>query len=546
MVSPTEIANMAFAPRADALNQTTQFYTQLAAQQQAQRASRELQDAKLTQDFNKDLLDRIAASGTPADEFIINQSNEAINKIAQFGKDNPRASRQQKEEYAVQTMLPVIANKEIAKSAYEELKAREALTGKAAPYLNLSQYRKDFTKDLIYDEQGQPRQRLNMAALSNPSLDLTNIDVQEKYVNEAALSPIMQKMYKEGLQPLEQTEQVADELGKIVDVKYKAIPKIQKLSAGAKGIEFNTNFVNVGGKVYETFPAEIENPFENDPAFKLQKRILLKSLKADNEALREAPESVADAIATTEITKRFASGEGSGVTSKTYGYQSMLDLERQRAKQNARADEQLAIAKRRDLRDAARHENIMKENPFTPMGDLSLIVSGTLEEKGRPLIENSRKILAKKYGIPTDNEAYTAVLPYLSKETKQEANDLITKGNIAQVGSLVKMVDLSAANKGKFDDYTKMAAYRLISVTDNNTNKVHLIKLYPSQPEIDAAGNPKTDKKTGEVIMRNLPPEYVKDIEGQMLYLQNQMLGTPQKVKEEIVTPYTISPEEEN
>jgi hypothetical protein len=352
-------------------------------------------------------------------------------------------------------------------------------------------------------------------------------------------------MYKEQLQPSTQTTQVRDAMGNIVDVKYKGIPNIQKLNADANALEFNTNFVNVGDKVYETFPEEIANPFENDPKFKIAQKRLVKILKSDNEALKEAPESVVNSIATTELTKRFASGETADIT-RSYDTQKMINEEKQRAKQNARADEQLAIAKRRDLRDAARHENIMKENPFTPMGDLSLIVSGTLEEKGRPLIENSRKILAKKYGIPTDNEAYTAVLPYLSKETKQEANDLITKGNIAQVGSLVKMVDLSAANKGKFDDYTKRAAYRLISVTDNNTNKVHLIKLYPSQPEIDAAGNPKTDKKTGEVIMRNLPPEYVKDIEGQMLYLQNQMLGTPQKVKEEIVTPYTISPEEEN
>jgi hypothetical protein len=545
MVSPTEIANMAFAPRADALNQTTQFYTQLAAQQQAQRASRELQDAKLTQDFNKDLLDRIAASGTPADEIIINESNEAMNRIAQFGKDNPRASRQQKEEYARQVTLPIIAKSQMAKSAFDELKAREALAAKEMPYVDLSQYRKDFAKNFMYDEQGQPRQNFNMAALGDPNLDLTNIDVQERYANEAALNPLMAKMYKEQLQPSTQTTQVRDAMGNIVDVKYKGIPNIQKLNADANALEFNTNFVNVGDKVYETFPEEIANPFENDPKFKIAQKRLVKILKSDNEALKEAPESVVNSIATTELTKRFASGETADIT-RSYDTQKMINEEKQRAKQNARADEQLAIAKRRDLRDAARHENIMKENPFTPMGDLSLIVSGTLEEKGRPLIENSRKILAKKYGIPTDNEAYTAVLPYLSKETKQEANDLITKGNIAQVGSLVKMVDLSAANKGKFDDYTKRAAYRLISVTDNNTNKVHLIKLYPSQPEIDAAGNPKTDKKTGEVIMRNLPPEYVKDIEGQMLYLQNQMLGTPQKVKEEIVTPYTISPEEEN
>jgi hypothetical protein len=545
MVSPTEIANMAFAPRADALNQTTQFYTQLAAQQQAQRASRELQDAKLTQDFNKDLLDRIAASGTPADEIIINESNEAMNRIAQFNKENPRASRQQKEENARQTILPVIANKEIAKSAFDELKAREALAAKEMPYVDLSQYRKDFAKNFMYDEKGQPRQSFNMAALGDPNLDLANIDVQEKYVNEAALNPIMQKIYKEGLQPSEQTEQVTDELGKIVDVKYKAIPKIQKLSAGAKGIEFNTNFVNVGDKVYETFPAEIENPFENDPAFKLQKRILLKSLKADNEALREAPESVADAIATTEITKRFASGEGSGVTSKTYGYQSMLDLEKQRARQNARADEQLAIAKRNDLRDAEKHKKSMEDNPYTPEGDYSLIVSGTIETNGKPLIENSKKILAKKYGIPTDATAYNAVLPYLSKETKEEVQSLIKNNKVGQVQSLVKMIDLSAANKGKFDDYNKRAAYRLISVTDNNTGKVHLVKIYPPQPEIDpATDQPKLNKKQ-EVIMRNLPPEYVKDIEGQMLYLQNQMTGTKQKTKEEIITKYIVPSEEE-
>jgi hypothetical protein len=544
MVSPTEIANMAFAPRADALNQTTQFYTQLAAQQQAQRASRELQDAKLTQDFNKDLLDRIAASGTPADELIINQSNEAINRIAQFNKENPRASRQQKEENARQIILPVIANKEIAKSAYEELKAREALTGKAAPYLNLSQYRKDFTKDLIYDEQGQPRQRLNMAALSNPSLDLTNIDVQEKYADDAALSPLMYKMYKEQLQPSEQNKQATDNLGR-VDLTYKAIPEFQRLNADATAVEFNTMPIKVGDKVYETFPEGIGNPFENDPKFKIAQKRLVKTLKEENPSFGDAPESLVNSVAMTQLTKRYASGESTKVD-RSYEAQKMINDEKNRARQNARADERLAIARRADLRSAESHEKIMKENPFTPMGDLSLIVSGTLEEKGRPLIENSRKILAKKYGIPTDNEAYAAVLPYLSKETKQEANDLITKGNIAQVGSLVKMVDLSAANKGKFDDYTKRAAYRLISVTDNNTNKVHLIKLYPSQPEIDAAGNPKTDKKTGEVIMRNLPPEYVKDIEGQMLYLQNQMLGTPQKVKEEIVTPYTISPEEEN
>lgn len=545
MVSPTEIANMAFAPRADALNQTTQFYTQLAAQQQAQRASRELQDAKLTQDFNKDLLDRIAASGTPADEIIINESNEAMNRIAQFGKDNPRASRQQKEEYARQVTLPIIAKSQMAKSAFDELKAREALAAKEMPYVDLSQYRKDFAKNFMYDEQGQPRQSFNMAALGDPNLDLTNIDVQERYANEAALNPLMAKMYKEQLQPSTQTTQVRDAMGNIVDVKYKGIPNIQKLNADANALEFNTNFVNVGDKVYETFPEEIANPFENDPKFKIAQKRLVKILKSDNEALKEAPESVVNSIATTELTKRFASGETADIT-RSYDTQKMINEEKQRVKQNARADEQLAIAKRRDLRDAARHENIMKENPFTPMGDLSLIVSGTLETSGKPLIENSKKILAKKYGIPTDATAYNAVLPYLSKETKEEVKSLIKNNKVGEVQSLVKMIDLSAANKGQFNDYSKRAAYRLISVTDNNTGKVHLVKIYPPQPEIDpATDQPKLNKKQ-EVIMRNLPPEYVKDIEGQMLYLQNQMLGTKQEVKEEVLTPYIVPPIEEN
>ena len=544
MVSPTEIANMAFAPRADALNQTTQFYTQLAAQQQAQRASRELQDAKLTQDFNKDLLDRIAASGTPADEIIINESNEAMNRIAQFGKDNPRASRQQKEEYARQVTLPIIAKSQMAKSAFDELKAREALAAKEMPYVDLSQYRKDFAKNFMYDEQGQPRQNFNMAALGDPNLDLTNIDVQERYANEAALNPLMAKMYKEQLQPSTQTTQVRDAMGNIVDVKYKGIPNIQKLNADANALEFNTNFVNVGDKVYETFPEEIANPFENDPKFKIAQKRLVKILKSDNEALKEAPESVVNSIATTELTKRFASGETADIT-RSYDTQKMINQEKQRAKSNAFRAEQLAIAKRGDLRNAEKHRKAMKEQPFTPEGVYSTIVSGTLRNKdGQPLVKEAQTEIVKKYGIPLDIEAYNAVLPYLSKETKDEAARLMATGDVGKMQSLVKMVDLSAANKGQFNDYSKRAAYRLISTIDNNTGKPYLVKIYPPQPELDAAGNPILDEKNN-AKMRNLPPEYVKDIDGELLYLGDQMKGTSQKMKEEVITPIILSEETE-
>jgi hypothetical protein len=188
----------------------------------------------------------------------------------------------------------------------------------------------------------------------------------------------------------------------------------------------------------------------------------------------------------------------------------------------------------------------MKEQPFTPEGVYSTIVSGTLRNKeGQPLVKEAQIEIAKKYAIPTDGTAYTAVLPYLSKETKDEAKSLIKNNKVGEVQSLVKMIDLSAANKGQFNDYSKRAAYRLISVTDNNTGKVHLVKIYPPQPEIDPVTNAPKLNKQGEAIMRNIPTEYIKDVEGELLYIADQMKGTSQKIKEEVITPTILSEETE-
>jgi hypothetical protein len=545
MVSPTEIANMAFAPRADALNQTTQFYTQLAAQQQAQRASRELQDAKLTQDFNKDLLDRIAASGTPADELIINQSNEAINRIAQFNRENPRASRQQKEENARQIILPVIANKEIAKSAYEELKAREALTGKTAPYLNLSQYRKDFTKDLIYDEQGQPRQRLNMAALSNPNLDLTNIDVQEKYADDAALSPLMYKMYKEQLQPSEQTDKTTDKRIGQVDLTYKAIPEFQRLNADATKVEFNTMPIKVGDKVYETFPEGIGNPFENDPKFKIAQKRLVKTLKEENPSFNDAPESLVNSVAMTQLTKRYASGETTKVD-RSYETQKTIDLERQRARQNARADEQLAMQREANLRNRDLHERKMKEEPFTPTGIWHKMVVGTIKDEGGNFQSTDAKAdLINRYPAQFSEKVWTSIKNSLDNDTRKELIKLKNKnGNIpvSEIQKMIKFVDLSAANKGYFMDYNLMKKYKLIGAYDENADDLKMVRVYEEESV--------TDDKTGviKVIPAKIVP--VKKNANEILYIEDQMKGTPQKIKETVLEPIVNqsinAPSEEN
>jgi hypothetical protein len=527
MISPTEIANMAFAPRADALNQTTQFYTQLAAQQQAQRASRELQDAKLTQDFNKDLLDRVAASGTPADEVIIEQTNQAMNKIAEFNKANPRASRQQKEENARQTILPVIANKEIAVAAFNELKAREALTGKASPYLNLSQYRQDFTKDLMYDEKGQPRQMLNMAALSNPNLDLANIDVQERYTSDEALSPLMYKMYKDQLQPSEQSKQATDKLGR-VDLKYKAIPEFQRLNADATAVEFNTTPILVGNKTYETFPEGVKNPFENDPKFKIAQKRLVKTLKEQNPAFDDAPESLVKTIAMTELTKRYASGESTKVD-RDYEAQKIINQEKNRALQNARANEQLKMQREANLRNRDLHERKMKEEPFTPTGIWHKMVVGTIkDESGNFQSTDAKADLINRYPAQFSEKVWTSIKNSLDKDTRKELSKLKNeKGNIpvSEIQKMIKFVDLSAANKGYFMDYNSMKKYKLYGAYDENADDLKMVRLYEEE----------IDDKTGKTIPSRAVP--VKKNANEILYIEDQMKGTPQKIKETVLEP---------
>ena len=62
----------------------------------------------------------------------------------------------------------------------------------------------------------------------------------------------------------------------------------------------------------------------------------------------------------------------------------------------------------------------MKEQPFTPEGIYSTIVSGTLRNKsGEPLKKEALTEITKKYSIPTDGSVYNAILPHLSKETKE-------------------------------------------------------------------------------------------------------------------------------
>ena len=554
MVSPTEIANMAFAPTADSLNQTNQFYSQLALQRAAQQQNQKLQQDKVNDQFNSELLNKIAASGTPADEVIINEGNLAMKAIADFGKANPRASDQMKREYARQVVAPVMAKNQMAKSAFDELKARESLTAKEYPFLNLPNYRKAFSQKFIYDNEGNVKKDFDLSVLNDPDLDLGNIDNLERFTNESALNPLVQKMYKDGMQPSARAEQVTDDRGNIVDVKYKAIPNIQKLNADASGIEFNTNLVNVGDKTYETFSDEIDNPFKDDPKFEIAKRKLIKTLKSENEALGEAPQSVVDAIATTELTKRFASSEASDIN-KSYSTQSMINTERQRAISNARDAERDARARRAELRNIETHKKNIANSKYEPQGIYSAIVAGTMRNKeGDALIPEEQARINKAYGIPFSKDIYNAIMPSLSEDSKQTLKSIADKsGNIpiAKASSILKMVDLSAAKGGMLTDFNRMQPYKLYSITNNDNNEVTLARVYYT---VDDKGKPIIDDgteidvngkiKEGTKGSKN-PYQVIKNNEDEMLYIQSQFKGTPQRVLEQEINPMLTSNEVE-
>ena len=541
MVSPTEIANMAFAPRAESLNQTNQFYTQLAAQQQAQNNSRKMQEAKLAQDFDKDLLERIAASGTPADEIIINESNDAMNKIAQFGKENPRASRQQKEQYARQVTLPIIAKKQMAKSAFDELKSREALVAKEMPFVDLSQYRKDFAKNFMYDEQGKPRQSFNMAALNDPNLDLSNIDVAERYANESALSPMVQKMYQDRFQPTEGFYQGTDNQGKLIDVKYAATP-LQKVKADLSGLELDVNQTSVGDKVYDILPQEKVGILAGDPRYEIAKRKEISRLKTDNQALNDAPIEVVEGIAAAELAKRFGGSEKS-IFNVNYDRQKTADLEAYRAQQLALQRRSLSLREQQFAFNKEKVAQQLKEDPYSPKGIYYTITGASKYKDGAPLSQEAEDIVLTKYRTPFEPNVYEVTKDFLSKETKSKINKLPKNedGRIKTnlVSPFVSMVDLSASTKdGLFMDKQKMKPYKLYSVYDNEGGvEPKMVKVYYT-PAVK-------NKVTGQLdpAMPEGDPMLVKDPKQELLTIGDYFNDTKAQVKEQIITPQIMDEE---
>jgi hypothetical protein len=303
--------------------------------------------------------------------------------------------------------------------------------------------------------------------------------------------------------------------------------------------------IKVGDKVYETFPEGIGNPFENDPKFKIAQKRLVKTLKEENPSFNDAPESLVNSVAMTQLTKRYASGETTKVD-RSYETQKTIDLERQRARQNARADEQLAMQREANLRNRDLHERKMKEEPFTPTGIWHKMVVGTIKDEGGNFQSTDAKAdLINRYPAQFSEKVWTSIKNSLDNDTRKELIKLKNKnGNIpvSEIQKMIKFVDLSAANKGYFMDYNLMKKYKLIGAYDENADDLKMVRVYEEESV--------TDDKTGviKVIPAKIVP--VKKNANEILYIEDQMKGTPQKIKETVLEPIVNqsinAPSEEN
>lgn len=546
MISPTEVSRMAYVPNDQQLNQISQFYTQIAAQERARRDAEKLQRDKMDSDFDNALLNKLAATNTPYDEIGIIETEKAINNIANFKKENPRATTQQKQQYALEQISPAVRNREMAKSIYGQFDESTKDIEKLYPYVNKANLKKDFSRSVLYDENGQLRPTLNMGALQDPRFDLQNIENQDRYTEDGALEPIIQKSYREGLQPQSGFYSGQDNQGKLVDVKYTATP-LQRFNPKTNSLELNTDVVDVNGKVYEVLKPEVVIPIADKNEYKIRKNREIKKLISNDPTLADQPTAFIDKLADTELAKKYAFSEKAGITDISYERQYKLENEK-------RQQELLRLAKNRDARAAeiykmnkAKYEKSMKEEPYSPNGIYSTILLGTKYDKDAPLSNEAMNMVKTKYAIPFDRDVYDIAKNDLHSDTKKEINRLPkdASGNIKinQVAPFMLMTDLSASMKdGVFYDTKSLQPYKLIAVYDEeNPKQPTLVKKYMKQNV-----NPETKKTYFETDIDELTlkpkVKKVDKVEEQLGLIGEQILGTTKKEKAE-VEPYLINEE---
>ena len=91
---------------------------------------------------------------------------------------------------------------------------------------------------------------------------------------------------------------------------------------------------------------------------------------------------------------------------------------------------------------------------------------------------------------------------------------------------------------GSFMDYNLMKKYKLIGAYDENADDLKMVRVYEEE----------IDEKTGKTIPSKVVP--VKKNANEILYIEDQMKGTPQKIKETVLEPIVNqsinAPSEEN
>jgi len=541
MISPTEVSNMAFVPTDQSLTQTNQFYAQLAAQQKARGDAQRMQQQNQEIEFNNKLLENISASNTPADEVLIDEGNRIVGDISKFAKENPRASMGQKAEYARQAIAPFIAKKEMAKSIFGQLEAATKEQSKMYPYANLANYKKDVARDVLYDAQGNQRQMYNMAALQDPKYNLSDVNVLERYAEDTALDPLLQKAYKEGLPLEEKIIPTKDQKGLMVDVKTKASP-LQRLNKDLTGLELNTMQVDVNGKKYDVLPYDINIPIENKPEYQIAKRRAIKNLVKNDPNLEGADEDFLSSLADTELAKRYSLSENTKIETD-YTRQKMADEQSYKAQQLANQRRSLALREQQFAFNKQKVAQQLKDDPYSPKGIYATIVGGTKFENGNPISDEAEQLVLTKYKVPFDASVYDVAKDYLSKETKSKLNKLPKNedGRIKTnlVSPFVSMADLSASVKdGMFMDRQKMKPYKLYSVYDNEGGvEPKLVKVYytPAQKnKITGENDPAKAEGT---------PILIKDPKQELLLIGDQIMGTSQSVKEQVVIPQIMESE---
>ena len=480
MPSPTEIANM-FTQDTSGVESSNRFYAQLRAQKQAQEEQQKLQREKFEYDAVSDI-GSFAPTNTAWDEKGAPMIQGAVKEYVDLGKSNPNMSAADRKQAIYPKLAKIAQWGQKAKLADAQIKPLLDMADKEMPWVDKRKLKEVAYQKAFYDAEGNLLDEPNIRWSDEVNLD--DIEFAEKIANYDALPMMEQKKMKSLYAPQEQPY-MGD--GKTTPNIYVKKYDFEDFDPITRKTSLKSDKVKVGNTEFDVLREDAMRFVPSEPSSKLMIRDIKRELM-QNEDFNKLPEDAQARTAMAEYMKRFGRSEESG---KFRIDRTDVDNYRRMQQQdvaNRNAARRLQLAEEANLRSAESHRKTMADKPNTPESIYSTIVAGTLrKENGDAILPEAQKIVNTKYGIPFNEVIYNAILPNLSAETKQEITNSIAKGNIVPNKGLMKMADLSAANGGFFTDPFTSEKYKLISVTDNNTNDVILTKIYQTQ-------NPDTKK----------------------------------------------------